>query len=135
MKRIIIYLAVVAVAAFAIWKWSAPADDNSGSAMAEVNVPTLSQAASQGKAVFDDNCAACHGENAAGKNGSGPPLVHKIYEPNHHGDQAFQLAAKLGVRNHHWRFGNMPAIESVTSEDVSKVVVYVRELQRANNIE
>ena len=135
MSRIPFYLIIVAVAAFAIWKWSAREADSSGGAMVDVKVPALSQAASHGKAVFDANCATCHGANAAGQNGSGPPLIHKIYKPSHHGDRAFQLAAKLGTRSHHWNFGNMPVIATVNSEDVAQVIYYIRELQRANNIE
>ena len=66
-----------------------------------------------GETTFNANCAACHGKQAAGTD-HGPPLVHKIYEPHHHGDQAFQRAAANGVRAHHWEFGNMPKIEGVT---------------------
>ena len=79
-------------------------------------------------------CAACHGVNAAGKDGVAPPLVHKIYEPSHHGDESFQRAAALGVRAHHWPFGNMPAVEGVTRGDVKMITAYIRELQRANGI-
>ena len=46
---------------------------------------------------FKINCFSCHGANAAGVNGSGPPLVHKTYEPSHHGDTAFYNAAFNGV--------------------------------------
>lgn len=107
-----------------------------GDPIAAVSVPAeLSQNAELGKRVFETACAACHGENAAGRNGLAPPLVHKIYEPSHHGDAAFLLAAKNGVREHHWRFGNMPPVEGVTDADVKMVVAYVRELQRANGIE
>ncbi|HBM41471.1 MAG TPA: cytochrome C, partial [Sulfitobacter sp.] len=49
-------------------------------------------------------------------------------------DAAFLLAAKQGVRAHHWKFGNMPPVEGVTPGDVKMVVAYVRELQRANGI-
>jgi hypothetical protein len=48
---------------------------------------------------------------------------------------AFVLAAKQGVRAHHWRFGNMPAVEGVSDEDVLQITDYVRALQRANGIE
>lgn len=106
-----------------------------GPALAEVRVPELSDKASQGKAVFDQNCAQCHGPNAAGIDGAGPPLVHRIYEPSHHGDMAFQLAAAQGVRQHHWRFGNMPPVDGVSEKDVAAITTYVRELQRANGIE
>ena len=106
-----------------------------GAPIADVVVPAEFSANAQlGKRVFDGACAACHGANAAGQNGMAPPLVHKIYEPSHHGDAAFLLAAKQGVRAHHWKFGNMPPVEGVTPGDVKMVVAYVRELQRANGI-
>ena len=87
-----------------------------------------------GETKFNANCAACHGSQAAGTD-HGPPLVHKIYEPNHHGDPAFQRAAANGVKAHHWEFGNMPKIESVTPEDVDQIVKYVRWLQRQAGIQ
>lgn len=87
-----------------------------------------------GETKFNANCAACHGAQAAGT-AQGPPLVHKIYEPNHHGDPAFQRAAASGVRAHHWEFGNMPKIESVTPDDVDQIVKYVRWLQRQAGIQ
>lgn len=112
-------------------------DTNSelGAAMVDVTVPPdLSEMAQIGKTAFDATCATCHGENAAGSAGYGPPLVHKIYEPSHHGDMSFFLAVDQGVRAHHWKFGNMPAQEGLTKGDVTAIVAYVRELQRANGI-
>lgn len=107
-----------------------------GSAMVEVALPeTLGAEARLGKRAFDAACAECHGKNAAGRMGKGPPLVHRIYEPSHHGDMSFQLAVMNGVRAHHWRFGNMPPQEGVTGADVKAITTYVRELQRANGIE
>ena len=87
-----------------------------------------------GETTFNANCAACHGKQAAGTD-HGPPLVHKVYEPNHHGDQAFQRAAANGVQAHHWQFGNMPKIEAVTPADVDQIVKYVRWLQRQAGIQ
>ena len=86
-----------------------------------------------GETKFNANCASCHGNQAAGTD-HGPPLVHKIYEPNHHGDPAFQRAAANGVKAHHWEFGNMPNIEGVTPEDVDQIVKYVRWLQKQAGI-
>ncbi|WP_167647382.1 c-type cytochrome [Mameliella alba] len=107
-----------------------------GAPLVKVSVPeTLSANARLGKSIFDAACATCHGANAAGQNGVAPPLVHKIYEPNHHSDMAFVIAAQNGVRSHHWSFGNMPKVGGVTQGDVKMVVAYVRELQRANGIE
>ncbi|MEQ5872210.1 cytochrome c [Sagittula sp. NFXS13] len=111
---------------------AAPAE---GAPMVAVTLPdTLSPEASMGKRAFDVVCADCHGENAAGKIGFAPPLIHKIYEPSHHGDMAFQMAAANGVRAHHWKFGDMPPQPEVTRADVSSIIAYIREVQRANGI-
>ncbi|GGB23440.1 c-type cytochrome [Allosediminivita pacifica] len=131
--------AVIAAAAYVITSGTAPEITTStpaeGQAIASVAVPeSLSSDAVMGKRAFDAVCAACHGENAAGKQGFGPPLVHRIYEPSHHGDMAFQLAVQQGVRAHHWQFGNMPPQDGLTRADVTAIVAYVRELQRANGI-
>ena len=87
----------------------------------------------KGEAKFKASCARCHGDRGVGTD-HGPPLVHKIYEPNHHGDAAFQRAAASGVRAHHWKFGDMPRVEGVTPEDVAQIVQYVRWLQRQAGI-
>ena len=113
----------------------ADSSSRTGMAMVDVKLPeTLSANAEIGKMAYDAKCAVCHGANAVGQDGVAPPLVHKIYEPSHHGDAAFLIAAKNGVRAHHWRFGNMPPVEGVTDGDVKMIVTYVRELQRANGI-
>jgi len=98
-----------------------------------VIVPKLSALAARGKSAFDANCATCHGANAAGTQ-KGPPFVHDIYNPGHHSDQAFYLAARQGVRQHHWPFGDMPPQPQVTDEELVAIVRYVRELQEANGI-
>ena len=86
-----------------------------------------------GEAKFNANCSACHGPQGTGTQ-QGPPLVHKIYEPNHHGDAAFLRAAEFGVKAHHWEFGNMPKIDTVTPADVEQITHYVRWLQRQAGI-
>jgi mono/diheme cytochrome c family protein len=108
--------------------------DQAPTAATALVVPELTSEQETGRVLFDANCATCHGPNASGPD-QGPPLVHQIYEPSHHGDMAFLLAARQGVRAHHWRFGNMPAIESVSDGDVQRITAYVRALQRANGIE
>lgn len=116
----------------------APADAPlaQGAPIVNVVVPErLTDAETIGANVFASFCAECHGDNAAGRNGSGPPLVHKIYEPSHHGDFAFLNAAQNGVRSHHWPFGDMPPVEGVNRAEVAAVVAYVRALQRANGIQ
>src|SRR3954447_4545258 len=37
--------------------------------------PTLSQAAQEGKALFDNSCITCHGRDAQGVEGRGPSLI------------------------------------------------------------
>jgi mono/diheme cytochrome c family protein len=106
----------------------------SGTPLAEVSVPALSGAAKAGETAFNQYCATCHGKNAAGRDGAGPPLVHIVYEPNHHSDAAFLLAARRGVRAHHWSFGDMPPVEGVTDAEIGRIVAYVRTLQQANGI-
>ena len=99
----------------------------------DVKIPALSSKAQLGEATYEKNCTSCHGLNAGGSK-QGPPLVYKTYNPGHHGDAAFFMAAKSGVRQHHWKFGDMPAQPNVTKSDVSNILAYVRELQRANGI-
>ncbi len=98
-----------------------------------VSMPELSSEARVGQVLFNDNCAACHGDRASGTD-KGPPLIHDIYNPGHHSDAAFFLAAANGVRQHHWPYGDMPKQDHVTRVEVEKIVQYVRELQTANGI-
>lgn len=88
----------------------------------------------QGKALFVANCASCHGQDAKGVNGAGPPFIHVIYEPNHHGDMSFYAAVQNGVRAHHWPYGNMPPQPQVSADDVGKIVAYIRKLQKQKGI-
>lgn len=87
----------------------------------------------RGERLFDANCAACHAAGATGT-ASGPPLVHEIYEPGHHGDESFQLAVARGSTQHHWDFGPMPAIPGLERDEVADITGYVRELQREAGI-
>ena len=98
-----------------------------------VQVPELTLTAQKGQVAFDANCAKCHGPNAGGSD-QGPPLIHSLYNPGHHGDAAFYLAAKNGVRAHHWNFGNMPPQPQASNGDLAAIIAYVRELQAANGI-
>jgi mono/diheme cytochrome c family protein len=104
--------------------------------MVEVVVPaSLTELEAEGERSFIALCAACHGMNAAGRDGMAPPLVHPIYRPRHHADEAFHIAVRHGVRAHHWRFGDMPRIEDVTRTEVDNIIAYFRALQSANQIE
>lgn len=82
-----------------------------------------------GKALYDAKCAACHGADLKGSV-QGPPMLHKFYESSHHGDRAFQAAARYGVRAHHWNFGNMAPVAGVTADDVAHITAYIRKEQQ-----
>jgi cytochrome c5 len=81
-----------------------------------------------GEAAFNRTCMTCHGARATGTD-QGPPLVHIIYEPNHHSDEAFRRAVALGSVAHHWSFGSMPPQPGVSADEVEAIIRYVRWLQ------
>lgn len=87
----------------------------------------------RGDTLFTRNCQACHGANALGTD-RGPPLVHIIYEPSHHSDEAFRRAVAQGAMAHHWSFGSMPPVPNVPAADVEEIIHYVRWLQQQAGI-
>ncbi|TCM86099.1 c-type cytochrome [Rhodovulum steppense] len=103
-------------------------------AMVQVALPGLSDMAQVGQAAFGRNCAECHGPDAGGRLGLGPPLIHRVYEPSHHGDIAFWMAVRRGVVAHHWPFGDMPSVPGVRDDEIAAIIAFVREVQRANGI-
>ena len=131
-RRVILVIVALVVAGAIGWRYLPRTGPESGPPMADVTVPELSAEAKAGEAAFNDYCASCHGLNAAGQRGVAPPLVHIIYEPNHHGDQAFVRAIMLGVPAHHWQFGDMPPVEGIDAGEVRQIITYVRALQQAN---
>jgi len=142
MNRKYLMIGVCAVAAVATYILSRPAPTEEAThsatpevnALVEIQMPLIEGNAGIGQRIFESACAACHGTNAVGVEGAGPPLIHVIYEPSHHADESFQRAVAMGVRSHHWRFGDMPPIAGLTRGDVAMVIAYIREIQRANGI-
>ena len=125
-------ITAVALGLMALAIWSRTATGSQGDAV-PVRRAALSPEAAAGEISFNLNCAECHGENAAGT-AQGPPLIHDIYNPGHHSDESFYLAAATGVRQHHWSFGDMPAQPQVSREEAARIIRYIRELQEANGI-
>jgi mono/diheme cytochrome c family protein len=82
-----------------------------------------------GEEAYLRDCARCHGEDGLGSL-SGPPLLHRIYQPTHHSDAAFLLSVRVGVRAHHWTYGDMDPMPAVSAEVVGEITSYVRWLQR-----
>ena len=83
---------------------------------------------SAGDAVYQSNCASCHGADQRGTD-QGPSQLSIVYEPNHHSDDAYRSAIRNGARQHHWNFGNMPAVEGITDEEIELVIQFIREQQ------
>jgi len=100
---------------------------------AAVKLPEMTPALNLGKLNYDAKCASCHGLNGAGTD-KGPTFLHRVYHPGHHGDGAFFLAPRRGVRAHHWPYGDMPPVPDVSDAQIEKIVLYVRALQRVNGI-
>ena len=125
----IVVTAITVAVAIGIWFTG----QNSHAAGIEVKVPELSGIAQAGQRSFAKNCAQCHGPIGNGTK-TGPPLIHIIYEPGHHGDAAFYRAVATGTRQHHWKFGDMPPQPHVKRVEVQAIIKFVREVQRNNGI-
>ena len=95
--------------------------------------PDFSDTALAGEELFNASCALCHGAKAAGTT-QGPTFIDRIYHPGHHSDVSFRRAVTQGVRQHHWTFGDMPPVATVTADEVERIICYIRELQRQNGI-
>lgn len=118
--------------------WSRSNDQSAAERAWEAAAPAptpaaLSRDGARGRVAFNARCASCHGRDAAGGPG-GPVLIHRIYEPSHHGDDAIRLAIRNGVRAHHWEFGDMPPQPDVAPETVETIIAFLRETQAANGI-
>lgn len=87
-----------------------------------------------GEPLYQEHCASCHGADLRGTD-KGPSHLSVVYEPGHHGDIAFVLAARNGVRAHHWTFGDMEPVDGLSDADLEAIVAFVREQQRINGFE
>lgn len=59
----------------------------------------------------------------------GPSHLSIVYEPNHHGDDAFRSAILNGAKQHHWNFGDMAAITGLGNDEIDDIIAYVRSEQ------
>lgn len=92
---------------------------------AEPVAEPASAAAKSGQAVYANSCASCHGLDLEGTN-KGPSHLSLVYEPGHHGDDAFRAAIANGSPQHHWNFGDMPPVEGLSADQVDDVIAYIR---------
>lgn len=119
----------VAAAVAVLFYWS----DWSKKDLSRVQAIPASQLAKLGKRAFNEHCSVCHGAKGTGSH-NGPPLIHQIYNPGHHSDEAFYRAVAGGSHQHHWTFGNMPPQPQVSREQVTRIIAYIRQLQVAHGI-
>lgn len=87
-----------------------------------------------GQELYEQNCAECHGIDLRGTD-KGPSHLSILYEPSHHADGAFQIAALRGVREHHWNFGDMPPVPNLDTDDIAAITAYVRSVQQREGFE
>lgn len=104
-----------------------------GAALAQVHLPAGLKG--DGMRAYRRACARCHGDIAQGKDGIAPPLVHVIYGQAALSDAAVEKAMRQGVGAHHWPFGNMPAIEGLSDQQIVDIIQFLRALQQANGID
>ena len=124
-RRLALAAALAALAAFAAACGGGGGDGQGGA-------PRFSGL--DGRALYAQACAACHGAGLQGAD-RGPPFLDPIYRPGHHDDAAFLRAVRFGVRSHHWPFGDMPPVAGLTGAQIEAIVAFVRERQRAVGIE
>lgn len=135
MNKLYYYAAGALIVMIGLYYFLIPtkADGNEKS-IVKTTMPTLDKTFDKGAQLYTENCAQCHGKTLGGVVGNGPPFVHGYYNSGHHGDAAFYRAVSEGVQAHHWRFGDMPKIESLTRDDAQRIVAYIRAVQKYNDV-
>ncbi len=106
--------------------------DDPVAAPPESLVPLAAEA--DGATIYQARCASCHGEDLRGTD-KGPSQLSLVYEPNHHGDDSYRSAIRNGAPEHHWSFGNMPAVEDITDDQIELVIGYIRSQQETLGFE
>lgn len=82
-----------------------------------------------GAALYQSNCASCHGADLRGTD-KGPSHLSIVYEPSHHSDDAFRSAIVNGAQRHHWNFGDMASIPGLDDDQIEAIIDYVRSEQQ-----
>ena len=100
----------------------------------ETSAPAAPVESSEGAALYQANCASCHGDDLSGTD-AGPSHLSIVYEPNHHGDDAFRSAILNGARQHHWNFGDMAPIPGLDDAQIDAIIGFVRSEQERQGFE
>lgn len=103
---------------------------NHGQTAKHIPSPKVPAQLTLNKMLYEKYCAECHGVDLRGSD-KGPPFMHRVYHPGHHGDRSFYVAVKKGAKAHHWKFGDMKPIEGIDDRVIGSIVKYVRYVQKA----
>lgn len=115
---------MLAVALAAAACGSAPAD----------TAPASPAGTGGGAELYQTSCASCHGADLGGTD-TGPSHLSIVYEPDHHGDDAFRSAIVDGTQQHHWNFGDMTAIPGLDDDEIAAIIAFVRSEQQRQGFE
>ena len=128
-----VFVAVLLLGSIATVMIAAPAKSGQSAIYQNPKEPKMTQRLNLGKFNYDNYCGSCHGKTGGGSE-KGPTFISRIYHPSHHGDKAFYIAAKRGVRAHHWPFGDMKPVKGISDDQITLIVEYVRAIQQANGL-
>jgi len=127
--KIVVRLAVLVLVIFLLLAVFYQRPDNAAKRAPYLPAEGFVADAGMGDRLFAKHCIQCHGQQMQGT-ANGPPLIHAYYHPDHHADLAFYLAVYQGVHQHHWQFGNMPAMKQLTPDDAGHLLLYIRQAQQ-----
>ena len=119
---------LVFVCALSSMSLAACGNGNGGTSSSAMRSTPETDLISEGKSLYEETCAGCHGIDLKGTK-TGPPFLDAIYAPDHHPDESFFAAVDIGVQPHHWDFGPMPPQPTVNEEEVTAIIAYVRSEQ------
>jgi mono/diheme cytochrome c family protein len=125
----LVALSLVALTTYAMW------GQEKISIKATVTIPPLTASAQHGRAIFATACQDCHGVDGAGGSRKGQPLIHPMYRENQFPDFVFKKSIRDGKREKNWRFGPMPALDTLTEQQIDEVTEFVRAVQNASGID
>lgn len=103
-------------------------------ACASEEKPPDSDAVAAGATLYEQSCASCHGGDLRGTD-KGPPHLSEVYASDHHSDDSFRSAITKGAPSHHWDFGDMPPVPSLSDEDITSILAFVRQQQATQELE
>lgn len=132
-KPMAIVIAVI-VAPAALFVAFGGLDGPSDRGSAALIIPNLSFKAHEGREHFAAACGACHGAYGEGSD-NGPVLIHALYGRTLFLDEQIVAAVREGAEARNWPFGDMPAVEGVSDQNLDMMIGFLREVQAANDIQ